>query len=171
MGEGGRTEVRASRKLRERRSGGEPLVPAEIVQDAAGNLQTFGLHGEDRQQAQCIPAPRSRHRRAAQRPGPTDTGTLRPDPEAGPRRGAEPWSHAPSARKGPMESGEARACARLANETFVYWSVGSNRSSCSSVPAPKINFPPPLTECTRVLSRMRVVCGFYYTVGSFELLF
>lgn len=35
-------------------------VPAEIVQDAAGNLHPFGLHDEDPQQEQCIPAPRGR---------------------------------------------------------------------------------------------------------------
>lgn len=43
---------------------------AEIIQDAAGNLQAFGLHNEDPQQAQRIPAPRSRHRGEAQRRGP-----------------------------------------------------------------------------------------------------
>lgn len=35
-------------------------VPAEIVQDAAGNLHPFGLHDEGPQQGQCIPAPRGR---------------------------------------------------------------------------------------------------------------
>lgn len=35
-------------------------VPAEIVQDAAGNLHPFGLHDEDPQQEQRIPAPRGR---------------------------------------------------------------------------------------------------------------
>lgn len=35
-------------------------LPAEIVQDAAGNLHPFGLHDEDPQQKQCIPAPRGR---------------------------------------------------------------------------------------------------------------
>lgn len=57
--------VRAALRQRERRGEGEPLVPAEIIQDAAGNLQAFGLHSEDPQQAQGIPAPRSRHRREA----------------------------------------------------------------------------------------------------------
>lgn len=37
-------------------------VPAEIVQDAAGNLHPFGLHDEDPQQEQGIPAPRGRDR-------------------------------------------------------------------------------------------------------------
>lgn len=60
--------------------------------------------------------------------GPADSGTLRPDPEAGPRRGAEPWGHAPLRVKGPMSSWASRACARFANETFVYWPVGSNRA-------------------------------------------
>lgn len=35
---------------------------AEIVQDAAGNLHPFGLHDEDPQQEQGIPAPRGRDR-------------------------------------------------------------------------------------------------------------
>lgn len=96
-GWGERTEVGAAPRLRERGGEGKPLVPAEIIQDAAGNLQAFGLHNEDPQQTQRIPAPRSRHRRETQRCGPRDSGTLCPDPEAGPRRGAEPWSHAPSA--------------------------------------------------------------------------
>lgn len=93
----GRTEVGAAPRLKERGGEGEPLVPAEIIQDAAGNLQAFGLHNEDPQRAQRIPAPGSRHRREAQTCGPADSGTLCPDPEAGPRRGAEPWSHALSA--------------------------------------------------------------------------
>lgn len=108
---GGRTQVGAAGRMRASGGGGEPLVPAEIVQDAAGNLQAFGLHDEDPQQAQRIPAPRSLHGRAARRPGPADTGTLCPDPEAGPRRGAEPWGHAPSAGTAQWEAGE-RALAR-----------------------------------------------------------
>lgn len=39
---------------------------AEIVQDAAGNLHPFGLHDEDPQQEQCIPAPRGRGPRVLQ---------------------------------------------------------------------------------------------------------
>lgn len=54
----------------------------------------------------------------------------------------------PPLRERPNVKLGTRACARFANETFVYWSVGSNRSSRCSVPAHKTNFPP-LTECTR----------------------
>ena len=67
---GGKREVGAAPRLRDRGSEGERLVPAEIIQDAAGHLQAVGLHHEDPQQAQRIPAPRSRHRGEAQRRGP-----------------------------------------------------------------------------------------------------
>ena len=96
-------------------------VPAEIVQDAAGNLHPFGLHDEDPQQEQCIPAPRGRGPRvrhgeqattaaaAAAAAVPTKTrggrgGTRSLPPGSlslGPRgwaavRGRSPGSHAPA---------------------------------------------------------------------------
>lgn len=111
----------------ERKRGGDEggrdsaAVPAEIVQDAAGNLHPFGLHDEDPQQEQCIPAPRGRgpgvrhgdsgspdrgqrrqQRRLQRRPegegaGPTHfrPAPSAPDPEAGPERGEEPRESRP----------------------------------------------------------------------------
>lgn len=103
------------------RAGADAAVPAEIVQDAAGNLHPFRLHDEDPQQEQCIPAPRSRGRgcgseaparrragsaaaaaaftgtrggRGETRSLPSGAFSPRP-PEAGPRRGRSPGSHAP----------------------------------------------------------------------------
>lgn len=121
-----------SAKLR-KPDGGEKgsgsAVPAEIVQDAAGNLHPFGLHDEDPQQEQCIPAPRGREltvrhedsgspesgqprqprqrrlqrRREGEGAGPAH---FRPapsalDPETGPRLGAEPLESRPCSLERP----------------------------------------------------------------------
>lgn len=95
------------------------VVPAEIVQDAAGNLHPFGLHDENPQQEQCIPAPRGRgprvrhgdsgspesgqrrRQRLQQREGEgAGPAHFRPapsaqNPEPGPERGAEPRESRP----------------------------------------------------------------------------
>lgn len=98
-------------------------VPAEIVQDAAGNLHPFGLHDEDPQQEQRIPAPRCRGprvwhgERAAAAAAPTSTRggrgetrllmfrTLSPGPpRLGQGAGRSPGSYAPFCLNGPMGS-------------------------------------------------------------------
>ena len=69
-------------------------VPAEIVQDAAGNLHPFGLHDEDPQQEQRIPAPRGRGPTALQEDSGSPENTQRRRRRRLPRkregRGAEP---------------------------------------------------------------------------------
>lgn len=94
-------------------------VPAEIVQDAAGNLHPFGLHDEDPQQEQGIPAPRGRgprvwhEERVAAAPTRTRRGkgetrsltfcTLSPGPpRLGRGAGRSPGSYAPFCLNGPM---------------------------------------------------------------------
>ena len=66
----GRRNWEGGKKKSSGRQGAEAArgatVPAEIVQDAAGNLHPFGLHDEDPQQEQCIPAPRGRGPRVLQ---------------------------------------------------------------------------------------------------------
>lgn len=97
------------------------------------------------------------------------------NPLTGPRGWAEARGGTlgprPPRGNGPVGSWGTRACARLTNEAFVYWSVGSNQASGCSVPAQKTNFPPPLTERTRVCLRLRVLSAFYCASGSFEFLF
>lgn len=118
----------------------------------------------------------SRLRGACTVEGHADPGPRTLEPALpGPRGWAEARGGAlgprPLRGNGPVGSWETRACARLANETFVYWSVGSNQASGCSVPAQKTNFPPPLTERTQVCLRLRVLGAFYCASGSFEFLF
>ncbi|KAK2118183.1 hypothetical protein P7K49_005070 [Saguinus oedipus] len=126
VGGGGDPEASGDRRNR-KPGGGErgsgSAVPAEIVQDATGNLHPFGLHDEDPQQEQRIPAPRGRRlrvlhedsgspeseqprqprrkrlqrRREGEGAGPAH---FRPapsalDPDTGPRLGAEPVESRP----------------------------------------------------------------------------
>lgn len=102
------------------RDGAGAAVPAEIIQDAAGNLHPLRLHDEDPRQKQCIPAPRGRGRGdgseapAGRRAGgaaaaltgtraggrgdtrslPSGAFSPRP-PRLGRGGGRSPWSHAP----------------------------------------------------------------------------
>lgn len=112
-------------------------VPAEIVQDAAGNLHPFSLHDEDPQQEQCIPAPRGRGprvrqgdsgspesgqrqrrqlRRRAARGGTRTLPSRSLSP--GPRGRAEAWGGAPGVTpllclKGPMGSWRIESLSKL----------------------------------------------------------
>lgn len=126
---GGGAEAPGSASVRENEEGTKgartargDAVPAEIVQDAAGNLHPFGLHDEDPQREQCIPAPRGRgprvrhgdsgspergkrrqrrqlqRRREGEGAGPAHfrPAPSAPDPRLGQSAGRSPGSHAPA---------------------------------------------------------------------------